>query len=188
MRKKDETLKGTLMDCARAIAAEEGVDAINIRSLAARAGIATGTVYNYFESKEDVLLALTEGYWLETMEEMRGAIRAERFSGQLREIMLFLRERVSGPGGAWMRSLSGAEAEGRERMRAAQALLREALARRLERDPAIRKDVWRAPFTRERYADFSLRNVLALIEADEEDIDFFLELVNRTLYDEGECV
>jgi AcrR family transcriptional regulator len=183
MRKKDEALKDTLLDCARAIAAGEGADAINIRRLAARAGIATGTVYNYFESKEDVLLALTEGYWRETMEEMRFAVRAERFSGQLREIILFLREKISGPGGAWMRSLSGAEAEGRERMRAVQAVLRDALVRRLERDSAIREGVWRAPFTRERYADFALRNVLWLIEADEADIDFFLGLVNRTLYD-----
>ena len=65
VRKKDDTLRDTLLNLARSIANTEGIDAINIRTLAQRAGIATGTMYNYFSNKEEILLALTEEYWMQ---------------------------------------------------------------------------------------------------------------------------
>ena len=43
MRKKDDTLRDTLLALARKIADEDGLDAINIRFLAKKAGVATGT-------------------------------------------------------------------------------------------------------------------------------------------------
>ena len=182
MRKKDETLQASLLDCARGIVAQEGAEAVNIRRLAKEAGIATGTVYNYFASKEDVLLALTEAYWRETLAEMREAVRAETFSGQLREIFNFLRGRITGPAGGMMRSLRAVEETGRERMRSMQAVLREALVQRLRADARIRAGVWSETFTQARYADFILRNMLALLSAGEDSIRFFLEVVERTLY------
>jgi len=114
---------------------------------------------------------------------MQGAILAERFSGQLQEILAFLRGRISGPAGNFMRSLRGVEAEGRERMGSMQALLQADIARRLREDPFIRPDAWSAAFTRERYAAFALRNLLSLLTAGEDEIRFFLEIVNRTLYE-----
>ena len=54
MRKKDDSLRGILLDSARTIADTEGIEAVNMRSIAQRAGVATGTVYNYFSSKRCV--------------------------------------------------------------------------------------------------------------------------------------
>ena len=62
MRKKDDTLRSNLLNLARNIADEKGIDAINIRAIANKAGVATGTVYNYFSNKDEILLALTEEY------------------------------------------------------------------------------------------------------------------------------
>ena len=77
MRKKDDTLRDTLIKLARSIADTDGIDAVNIRTIAQRAGIATGTMYNYFSSKEEILLALTEEYWIQTLPEMNTAITAD---------------------------------------------------------------------------------------------------------------
>ena len=59
VRKKDDSLRGALIDYARELAEKEGPEAVNIRSLAGKAGIATGTVYNYFSCKDEILLALS---------------------------------------------------------------------------------------------------------------------------------
>ena len=67
MRRKDDTLRDTLLNLARNIADTQGIDAVNIRAIAQRAGIATGTMYNYFSNKEEILLALTEEYWKQTL-------------------------------------------------------------------------------------------------------------------------
>ena len=48
MRKRDETMQRTILSIARELIDESGPDSINIRIIAEKAGIATGTVYNYF--------------------------------------------------------------------------------------------------------------------------------------------
>ena len=83
MRKKDETLRDTLLSLARSIADTDGIDAVNIRTIAQRAGIATGTMYNYFSNKDEILLALTEEYWMQALVEMKTAITADSFCQQL---------------------------------------------------------------------------------------------------------
>ena len=63
MRRKDDTLRDTLVALARELAEGEGIGGVNIRALAQSAGVAAVTVYNYFSGKEELLLALTEEYW-----------------------------------------------------------------------------------------------------------------------------
>lgn len=46
MRRKDDTLRDTLLEYARELADSEGLEAVNIRSIAGKAGVAAGTVYN----------------------------------------------------------------------------------------------------------------------------------------------
>ena len=48
---------------AKDIAIKEGITKINIRSVAKNSGIAIGTVYNYFPSKGDLLVAVIEDFW-----------------------------------------------------------------------------------------------------------------------------
>ena len=82
MRRKNQELRQSLLDCARRIECAEGADALSVRKLASEANIAVGTVYNYFESKQEVMLAMTEEYWNCALKEMQGCITAERFSEQ----------------------------------------------------------------------------------------------------------
>jgi AcrR family transcriptional regulator len=49
---------GAIMGAARALAAEGGMGAVQIAAVAARAGIAAGTVYRYFPSKTELIAAL----------------------------------------------------------------------------------------------------------------------------------
>jgi AcrR family transcriptional regulator len=49
-----------LLDAARAVIGEKGVDAVTIGEIAERADVAFGSFYNHFESKEALVDALTE--------------------------------------------------------------------------------------------------------------------------------
>lgn len=52
--------KNQILDAAVAVFAEQGFHTTTIHAIAQRAGIADGTIYNYFGSKTDLLLAIFE--------------------------------------------------------------------------------------------------------------------------------
>lgn len=185
MRKKDETLQATILALAKEIAVSRGPDAISIRAIAKMADIATGTIYNYYSGKQEILLALTKEYWQKTLLEMQTVITAETFCGQLEEIYSFLKKRISQSAGMLMQSLAGASMEeaGQAQMQATQQVLRQSLLRRMESDPHIRSDIWSPPaYTRELYADFILVSMVTSLTKTDADIHFLIELVKRTLY------
>lgn len=182
MRRKDTTICDRLLDCAHSLVETEGIEALNIRSLAQRAGVATGTVYNYFSNKEDILLALTETYWRKTLSEMKDEIAAGSFSQQLLEIYGFLKERIDYSAGKLMGSLTGVEAAGQQRMAAMQQGLERELVCWMRADEDIRNDIWNTEFTMERYAHFVMMNLLILLKEETPDLHLFLTVVQHTIY------
>lgn len=54
--------RDAIVDAARDLAVEGGMDAVQVVPVAARASIAAGTVYRYFPSKHDLVAALSERF------------------------------------------------------------------------------------------------------------------------------
>lgn len=183
MRKKDDTMRDTLLCMAREIADTQGIEAVNIRSIAGKAGVASGTVYNYFANKDEILLALTEEYWRQTLAELRAEITADSFCGQLQEIFSFLRERIEQSAGRLMSSLGNVEMAGQARMISMQSALEEILLWCVQQDTEIRADVWNETFTREQFVRFIMMNMMMLLKTQAPDINFFLTIVRRTIYE-----
>lgn len=182
MRRKDDTLRDTLLSLARDVAEKEGIEAVNIRSIAKKAGIASGTVYNYFSNKDEILLALTEEYWKQALLEMGTKITADSFCGQLQEIFSFLKGRMNQSAGKLMNSLGNVEIAGQARMISIQAELEAALIQRMEQDAEIRKDIWDETFTKEQFARFIMMNMTVLLKAQTPDITFFVIMIKRIIY------
>jgi AcrR family transcriptional regulator len=61
-----------IIDAARALASESGLRAVQIAPVAERAGVAAGTVYRYFPSKEELVAAVIS----DTTERKVAAMRA----------------------------------------------------------------------------------------------------------------
>ena len=169
MRSKDETLREALLLAAKNIVETEGPEAVNIRAIAKATGVASGTVYNYFTGKDDILLALTQGYWCRTLGEMEGVIGSGSFA-------------VRQSAGMLMGSLGGARESGRRQMQSMQKELNILIFGYLERDDKIREDVWDETFTMEAFAEFVTMNIMALLGMKEAKAEFLLETVRRILY------
>jgi len=67
-----------VIDATLGLAAGGGFDAVQMRDVAAEAGVALGTVYRYFESKERLLLEAN----LEQVEELRLLLAARPPAGE----------------------------------------------------------------------------------------------------------
>ena len=59
-----------ILDAAMKVFAQQGYAAATIRAIAREANIAQGTIYLYFPSKRDLLLALYRSMILESLEEI----------------------------------------------------------------------------------------------------------------------
>jgi AcrR family transcriptional regulator len=53
-----EAATAAILDAAEAVAAERGLDAATIVAIAERAGVAVGTLYNYFPDRDGILAAI----------------------------------------------------------------------------------------------------------------------------------
>src|SRR3954464_8764181 len=69
--------RAKLLAAARKVFAEKGLGAATARDIVRETDLATGTFYNYFDSKEDVFVALLA----ELSEQARAAVRAGRRQG-----------------------------------------------------------------------------------------------------------
>ncbi len=49
-------------------------ESVSMRSLAARSGVAVGTIYNYFSDKEELVIAAFEKQWLDIVQRAERAI------------------------------------------------------------------------------------------------------------------
>jgi AcrR family transcriptional regulator len=78
-------LRQTILDAAAEVMGEKGFAGTSIRAVAARAGVATGTVYLYFPDKRGLLLVLAEELGRQ-LQEVAG--RPARSAGEAFERLL----------------------------------------------------------------------------------------------------
>lgn len=59
-----------ILEEAKKIVVQEGVDAVSIRKVATSCGLAVGTIYNYYPTKNDLMICLMADYWNEFLKVM----------------------------------------------------------------------------------------------------------------------
>lgn len=59
-----------ILDAATRVFANKGFRAATTREIAAEAGISEGTIYNYFDSKYDLLIAMSQRLALESLQQL----------------------------------------------------------------------------------------------------------------------
>ena len=57
------TSKEDILKASRELIRERGWSAISIRSVAAACGVSVGSIYNYFDSKAELMSAAVESVW-----------------------------------------------------------------------------------------------------------------------------
>ncbi|MGW9117190.1 TetR/AcrR family transcriptional regulator [Streptomyces sp. NPDC055663] len=92
-----------LLDAARELLAEGGYSAAGVSALARRAGVATGSVYNHFASKQELLAAVFRHVAGHELGAVREAVQARRgATDQLRALVeVFSHRALRSPRTAW---------------------------------------------------------------------------------------
>lgn len=181
------TSKEELLEAAKRIALEEGIESLSIRRLAAECQVSVGVIYNYYSNKSDLVLGVVEEFWRrvfhreeECQEQAQGFV--EFFSmayGNAYENLKTFRQAL-----LWqLDGLKDAEKVKGKQMEAAYFQhMQSGLLGVLRMDANIQDTIWTADFTQEKFVEFVFRNMLAMLKGGVSDIHFFEELLKRLLY------
>jgi AcrR family transcriptional regulator len=71
-RHRDEGKREAVLAASKSLFARKGYHATSISDIRRETGLSTGTIYNYFRSKEDIVETIIEEGWQEMLEDISG--------------------------------------------------------------------------------------------------------------------
>lgn len=180
------TSKEEILKISRELIRQKGWGAVNIRSVAAACGVSVGSIYNYFESKAELVGETVESIWCEIFRHPQQGMVFE----DIQECIRWMYERMeygckAYPGFFTLHALGFMQEEksdGKRRMQQTWKHILDGLCMVLKRDARIRPDAFTEQFTAQQFADILFSLMLSALMRKDYDPSTVLELIHRTLY------
>lgn len=180
------TSKENILQISRKLIQQNGWAGVNIRSVAAACGVSVGCIYNYFESKTDLLSATVESIWNDIFHHPEDEAV---FQDTLSCVRWMYRQLEYGcqryPGFFTHHALGFVQqdtADGKQQMQRAWQHILDALCTVLRNDTRIRADAFTEEFTVEKFAEMLFSLMLSALVRQDFDPSTVLEIVRRTVY------
>ena len=181
------TSKEKLLLAAKELAKTEGLSALQMRSLASSAGVAVGSVYNYFPNKNALLTVVVASIWFDmfhndTTENTRNMGFCDAVSHLFSQIQkgiaaypdFFAAHRVI---------FEESEKENALKLRESTfSHMEKNLLGCLETDPRIRPDAFDGSLTQKALVSFTFTHLLALWNSGAKDCDTLITILSKLLY------
>ena len=180
------TSKEDILQISRKLIQQNGWAGVNIRSVAAACGVSVGCIYNYFESKTDLLSATVESIWNDIFHHPEDEAV---FQDTLSCVRWMYRQLEYGcqryPGFFTHHALGFVQqdtADGKQQMQRAWQHILDALGTVLRNDTRIRADAFTEEFTVEKFAEMLFSLMLSALVRQDFDPSTVLEIVRRAVY------
>lgn len=180
------TSKENILQISRKLIQQNGWAGVNIRSVAAACGVSVGCIYNYFESKTDLLSATVESIWSDIFHHPEDEAV---FQDTLSCVRWMYRQLEYGcqryPGFFTHHALGFVQqdtADGKQQMQRAWQHILDALCTVLRNDARIRADAFTEEFTVEKFAEMLFSLMLSALVRQDFDPSTVLEIVRRAVY------
>ena len=180
------TSKENILQISRELIQQNGWAGVNIRSVAAACGVSVGCIYNYFESKTDLLSATVESIWSDIFHHPEDEAV---FQDTLSCVRWMYKQLEYGcqryPGFFTHHALGFVQqdtADGKQQMQRAWQHILDALCTVLRNDTRIRADAFTAEFTVEKFVEMLFSLMLSALVRQDFDPSTVLEIVQRAVY------
>ena len=180
------TSKENILQISRKLIQQNGWAGVNIRSVAAACGVSVGCIYNYFESKTDLLSATVESIWSDIFHHPEDEAV---FQDALSCVRWMYKQLEYGcqryPGFFTHHALGFVQqdtADGKQQMQRAWQHILDALCTVLRNDARIRADAFTEEFTVEKFAEMLFSLMLSALVRQDFDPSTVLEIVRRAVY------
>lgn len=178
--------KEAILKACRQLVSEKGITSLDIRSVAAACDVAVGTIYYYFPSKNELLIATIESVWENIFRFDDNEKSFSSFPAFLE--MWYARVKESAaeyPGFLNMHSLvfaASGKSTSRETMDKYLYRIKKEMKKALDKDPKVKKTAFDESFTAEDFIDFVLTSAIALLLRRKKDCATLCEIVSRSIY------
>lgn len=184
---KNVCSKEKLLECAKKIALENSLEAISMRELAKQCNISVGAVYNYFPSKSGLMIAVVDDFWQSIFAHNTfDSNNCDCFMAFYKKVYKQLYEGLCVFKSNFLSELSVLSANAKQLGRNIENdyfdKMISAFIQALDKDEAIKSDIWSEVFTKNSFASFVLSNTILLLKKGTNDCSFFLDLLQRLLY------
>lgn len=180
------TSKEAIMQVCRSIVAENGIKALNMRSVADQCHIALGTLYNYYADKDALVLATVESIWREIFHAGHQDRMGASFPDDVAELYARVRKGAEAyPGFLTGHSISIADAkrgEAKSIMEHTFAHMKSGMLEVLRNDPSVSEDAFPPSFSEEDFVGFVLDHLLILLVQGQPNCNVLLEIIRRVIY------
>ena len=180
------TSKEDILKNSRNLILKQGWSALSVRSVAAACGVSVGSIYNYFNSKSELMAATIESVWCDIFHSPEDM---STFQDTLMCVSWMYGRIEYGckeyPGFFAFHSLAFIQEEkqdGKQLMYQTWKHILDGLCTVLKRDSKIRSDAFNEQFTPEKFASTLFSLMLSAIFRQDYDSSAVLEIVRRTLY------
>jgi len=185
--KKECTSKEELLAVTLKLAETEGVSAVNMRDVAAKCGVALGTVYNYYESKEDLMLAAMEKFWYNTFHNSTLTWKSQTdFLSAFSDFWNFSNTALQQFKTSFVCQMDSlrhqTRIEGKVLEKKYFSHIETSLLKILMADKKVSPHKWTADFTPEQFISLLIEATLYQLRREERSPVFLLELIKRTIY------
>lgn len=180
------TSKEAILDVSRNIAANQGLKAINMRSVAKECNVAVGSIYNYFPSKGELITATVESIWLMIFHNAHDCLQFHDF---IKCIEWLYQQMLNGtkeyPDFFFIHS-DAFEKENKELGK--QEMLRyfehmyQNLHIVLRQDPKVKRDVFQVSLTEEDFIEFVFANMMNALLHRQSSCYILIEIIKKVIY------
>ena len=175
-----------ILSVGKEIVSQSGISALNMRTIAQRCSISVGSVYNYFPSKGELVIATIASIWREILYD------SKRFQPELcfTETIQWLFEKIQKGSEKYpsffsvhpMSLTNEHKKTGRDVMHHYFVHMKQGLLTSLAQDSKVKGDVFSETFTQEAFVDFVFSNIITLLTNEKKECSYLVEIVRHILY------
>jgi AcrR family transcriptional regulator len=184
---KTATSKDEIMKTCLKIAASDGLLSLNMRSVSDGCHVALGTLYNYFGSKDELLIETIGSVWNDIFSDGdKKSPVPDSFPGYIDHLFDCIKRGASKyPNFFSSHSVSIALSD-RDKAKSVMeqyfSHIRGGMADALHHDSAVRKDAFTRTFTESDFLGLILDNILFMMMQQRDDHDALIKVICRTIY------
>ena len=165
---------------------EQGWAAINIRSVAAACGVSIGSIYNYFDSKADLIAATIESVWYDIFHFSEQERKFDSFLSCVQWIFDSIKKgEEKYPQFFTLHTMSFLEEEkssGQRLMTQSWKHIQKGLYTVLINDKGVQKNAFNQEFTPEKFVEVIFSLIISALMHQNYDCSIILEIIKRTIY------